>query len=143
MKDIISIRPARFSDCVRCQRLGRVPEIAIAPQWYLPLAYYRKVVREKHIFQVAEINRQVVGFVIAEKIVFGYLAQYIVVDKKYRRTGIGRQLLASMEHESKRRRAWFLLGYAVKKSTSIGKLLDEFGYRRGQITQERSKGIGE
>jgi len=135
------IRPAKLSDCAACQRLGRVPEIAIAPKWYLPLAYYQRIVRGKSIFLVAEVNKKIVGFVIAEKIEAGYLAQYIVVNKKYRQEGIGLGLARAMETEAKKRSAYFLLGYAVVKSLPMQKMLKKLGWHRGQATIEWSKGL--
>lgn len=141
MKPTFSIRPAKLSDCRACQRLGRVTEIAIAPGWYLPLQYYQRVVRGKHIFLVAEIKKKVVGFVIAEKIEAGFLGQYVVVHKKYRGKGIGVALLRAMEAEAKKHGAYFLLGYAVAKSKNIQRALKRLGFRRGQMTYEWSKGL--
>lgn len=141
MKPHFSIRPATLSDCAACQRLGRVPEIAIAPGWYLPLPYYRRVVRGKHVFLVAEIEKRIVGFVIFERIEAGFLGQYVVVDKKFRRHGIGLALLQAAEIEAKKRGAYFLLGYAVAESRGIQKAFKRLGYRRGQLTYEWMKGL--
>ena len=65
----VSIRRATLKDCSPCQHLGRVPEIAIGPGWYLPLEYYQKVVRGHHPFFVAEVDMKIVGFAIGERIV--------------------------------------------------------------------------
>ncbi len=136
-----TIRLTKLSDCPACQRLGRVPEIAIAPGWYLPLEYYRRVVRSKHIFLVAEMKKKIIGFVIFEKIEAGFLGQYVVVHKKFRHHGIGLALLRAAETEAKKRGAYFLLGYAVAKSQGVQKALKHLGYRRGQLTYEWSKGL--
>ena len=137
----VVIRPAQQSDCVACQRLGRVPEIAIAPGWYLPLRYYQRLVGRKNIFLVAEVNRKVIGFVIAEKIEAGFLGQYLVVSNTYRRQGIGLKLLAAIEPIAKKRGAYFLLGYAVAKSKGMQAALKRLGYHRGQLTYEWGKGL--
>lgn len=136
-----NIRQATLADCPACQRLGRVPEIAIAPGWYLPLPYYRRVVRGKHVFLVAEIEKRIVGFVIFERIEAGFLGQYVVVDKTFRRRGLGSALLRAAEGEAKRRGAYFLLGYAVATSRGIQQTLKRLGYRRGQLTYEWMKGL--
>lgn len=137
----IFIRPAKLSDCSVCQRLGRVPEIAIAPGWYLPLSYYQLVARGQHIFLVAEVQKKIVGFVIGEKIVAGILGQYVVVHKKYRGHGLGQRLLQEMEQAAKKRRAYFVLGYAVARSPGVQRALKNLGYRRGPLTYEWSKGL--
>lgn len=141
MTSNLTIRPAKLADCAVCQHLGRVPEIAIAANYFLPLAYYQRVVKGKHIFLVAEITQKIVGFVIAEKIEAGFLGQYVVVNKKYRGQGIGLALLKAMEAEAKKRGAYFLLGYAVAKSVGMQKALARLGFRRGQMTYEWSKGL--
>ena len=140
---LFSIRQARRSDCPACQRLGRVPEIAIAPKWYLPLAYYQAVVRGKHIFLVTFINNKIIGFIIAEKIVAGYLSQYVVVSKTYRHRGIGRALLEAMEKEAQRRGAYFLLAYAVTNNVYIQKLHRQLGWRSSHVTREWTKGLAQ
>lgn len=87
------------------------------------------------------MNKKLVGFVIAEKIIAGFLGQYIVVNKKYRKHGIGMALLQAMEKEAHRRGAYFLLGYAMAKSVGMQKVLKKLGYHRGQLTYEWSKGL--
>ncbi len=141
MKITFSIRAARLSDCRAVERLGRVPEIAIAPGWYLPLEYYQRVVKGKHIFLIAVMNKQIIGFTIAEKIVAGYLSQYIVVSKKYRSQGIGRTLLEAMESEARRRKAYFLLAYAVTNNPYIQKLHRRLGWQSNHVTREWTKGL--
>lgn len=142
MKNNIPIRPARISDCVAIEKLGHVPEIAIAPNWYLPLAYYQRIVKNRHhIFLVAEIDHKIVGFTIAERIEAGFLGQYIVVDTKFRKLGIGHNLLSAVETEAKKRKAYFLLTYAVAKSPGIQAALKKSNYHRGQLTYEWSKGL--
>jgi GNAT superfamily N-acetyltransferase len=136
-----TIRPAKLADCPACEALGHVPEIAIAPDWFLPLEYYQQVVRGKHIFLVAEVNGQIVGFTIGEKIVAGILGQYIVVEKKYRRHGIGVALIKATENEARKRKAYFVLAYAVAKSAGIQRAFKILGYRRGQLTYEWMKGL--
>lgn len=141
MKTNFSVRPAKLPDCPAVQRLGCVPEIAIAPNYYLPLQYYRRVIRGKHIFLVAEVKEKIVGFCIGEKLVSGILGQYIVVAKPYRKHGIARALLEKMEQAAKKRGAYYMLGYAVTDSPGINKLLKEFGYQSSHLTREWSKGL--
>ena len=51
------------------------------------------------------------------------------------------KLLAAIEPIAKKRGAYFLLGYAVAKSTGMQKALKHLGYHRGQMTVEWSKGL--
>lgn len=137
----ISIRRARLADCPAVERLGRVPEISIAPGWYLPLEYYQRVIKEHHYFFVAEVKKVIVGFAIAEKIVAGVLGQYTVVQKSYRRHGIGIKLMRAIERQARTDGAYFMLGYAVAKSTGMQKALKHLGWRRSHLTYEWSKGL--
>ncbi len=137
----ITIRSANISDCAACQRLGRIPEIQIAPKFYLPLQYYQRVVRGGHIFFVAKINERIVGFIIGEKIVSGILAQYLVVTRSFRGRGIGHRLLTALEGEARKRKAFYLLGYAELNSPAINRLFKGFGYTSSHVTREWSKGL--
>ncbi len=138
---VATIRNAKHTDCPACQKLGRVPEIAIAPNYFLPLEYYQAIVRGKNIFLVAEIQKKVVGFVIAEKIQSGFLIQYLMVSKRYQRQGIGRTLLETVEREAKKRWVYFLLAYAELKSPGMNKLHKQLGYHSSHVTREWSKGL--
>ena len=141
MKQVVRIRAARLADCTTCQKLGRVPEISIAPGWYLPVQYYQSVVRGRHIFLVAETDHRLVGFLIAEKIVAGFLLQYIVVDKSWRKHGVATGLMTQLDIAARKKGAYFLMTYSVLKSQGMAPLLRKYKYRPGQITREWSKGL--
>ena len=142
-KPPFAIRTATLKDCSACQRLGRVSEIAIAPNFFLPLQYYQRVVRGKHIFLVAEIKGKVVGFIIGERIVSGILGQYIVVAKPYRKLGIARAMMTELEKRARKLGAYFILSYAQTTSPGINKLFKEFGYGSSHLTREWSKGLNQ
>lgn len=139
----ILFRRARLSDCADCEKLGRVKELQIADgKTFLPLWYYREFVKRKELFMVAVDQKKIIGFAIGEGITGrGLLAQYFVIDRKYKRQGLGTKFWRVFVATARRAGYKWILGYAVRRSP-IGKILKRSGAYFGNATQEFGMNLG-
>jgi len=126
-----------MKDCRACYKLSKTPEL-LDPDGKTPrFWWFEAFVKEKQMFFVAEDDKKVVGYVMAERTTGNIaIVQMIDVKKEYQRMEIGNALMKRIEEECKKRklRAILLYGYAPNKKT-IGFFKHE-GYDEGSLTHE-------
>lgn len=93
-------------------------------------------------FFVYEVDGKIVGAILVElrkKAKYIYLDD-IIVDRKYRKQGIGSKLMDYIENLAKKEKIKLLFGFTEISNKPIHKLLKKRGYERGKKFYFFSKG---
>ena len=102
MEEFIKIRSAKKSDLIACEKIGRIKEFKVSTGDYFKV-FYLKYYLSRNFFLVAEKNKKLIGFLVAEKIrAHGATIWYIAVDKKERNKGIGTKMINEFEKRIKK-----------------------------------------
>jgi len=135
----MEFRKAKQGDCKQVWEMCKIPEL-INPSGQPPRLWWIKdFVKEKQIFFVAEENKEIIGFVLGERITGNCaIAHMSAVKKQYQGQGIGTELINLFEKECKKRKLKAILTYAYSKSKSV-KILEKRGYEKGFLTYEMLK----
>jgi ribosomal protein S18 acetylase RimI-like enzyme len=136
------IRKATLKDCREVWNMCAIPQL-VNPSGEPPKIWWiESILKEKQIFFVAEEKKKIVGFVIGERTCgdIGYLWM-LAVKPEYRRRGIGKKLFLAAEKECKRRKLKAILLYGHEKSKKTIKLIQDFGYEKGEKFYEFLKFI--
>jgi ribosomal protein S18 acetylase RimI-like enzyme len=109
----MNIRKADLRDCESVSQLAKIPELKDALGNSVSKDYFEEIVKKNDYFFVAEENKKIVGFVVAEmllgKIVF---AQLLGVAEKCRGRGIGKNLLDKVKQKAREDEAKYLFLFA-------------------------------
>lgn len=126
---MIKIRRGEFSDIKDCIPLSRTPEFSIKDLPEKEINNYIKEFLKKGIFLIAEENKKVKGYLIAEKMLNNHLwIDGIVVDKKERGKGIGKRLLSHLKKIKKNKRFYLMAPQKNKKTINF---YEKFGMKKG------------
>ncbi len=124
----VVIRRARLSDLPVIHRLALTGKLrrlkkALPPYWI------KAFITSREIVWVAVFHRRVAGFILGEKLVCqGAICHLIAVDKAFQRQGIGAQLAAAFEKDSRRRGIRWVLWYAIDDDPPVKALLKKKHY---------------
>ena len=109
-----NIRPAIENDIKLVQEIADVPELRVTGEKRPPSERWLKAfIDEKQIFLIAEINKELVGFILGERTTgdLAYLWE-VGISKNFRRKGIGKVLLNSFVKECKKRKLRSIITYS-------------------------------
>jgi len=120
MKEI-KIRNATEKDIKEAIDISNVSGLQISGEQRAPSEkWFKAFIQEKQFFYVAEIDKKVVGVLIAERVTgdIGYLWE-VGVKKDLRSKGIGSLLLKKFIEECKKRKFRFIIGYGYLNEGSL------------------------
>ncbi len=120
--------------------MSNIPELLPAGEKNVQTWWMESFIKENEIFLVAKQDKQVVGYVMGESLSGRVAILHILcVDRKYRRNGIGKDLLAAFENECRNRKNRVTIVYAQRGP--ILSLLKNKGYSAGSRLVECEKRI--
>jgi ribosomal protein S18 acetylase RimI-like enzyme len=133
----MEIRKATIKDCKVVRELCKTPGL-LTPFGNLPkLWWIEAFIKEKQMFFVAEEDKNIIGFVMGERLTgnIGYISM-ISVRKEFQGKGLGKILMKCIEEECKRRkfRAISLFGYRRNKRAI--NLFEGEHFKEGQAYEE-------
>ncbi len=127
---MVNIRLARIDDCLICSELSKIEELMIANGSYVSEDYFKNFVDSDELFFVAEIDNNIVGYILGEPIK-GNLAflGLFTVEIKHRKKGIGKNLINTFSKKCKSKGLLEIIFYAP----SFNKDTIEFYKKQGFI----------
>lgn len=135
----VNIRPARASDLPAVFRLAQANELRAANHQFAERWWIRDFLKARQPFIVAAVGKQIVGFTLGEcatgKVAIRHLT---AVAPKFRRQGIGSQLMGAFETEVRRRGMTCVLLY-VSGGKHWAAAIERRGYARGSLVREYQK----
>ena len=115
----MKIRAAQKSDLKECEKIFHIPEMKESDGEYLDakfLSYYL----DKKYFLVAEEDNTIIGAIFGEPLKGkGIIVWDFVVKKKYRGNGIGKALLAKIEHNAKQDGLEWIMLYSTNNKQTL------------------------
>ena len=138
-KENIKIRSARREDLLSCEKIGKVKEFKVSTGDYFKVNYI-KYYLSKDFFLVAEENKKIIGFIIAEKIrAKGATIWYIAVSQEKRGRGVGQRLIQEFEKRSKRKGIEWIILYCPADNELSKNFYKKSGYNKQEHLVEFEK----
>lgn len=107
--------------------------------------FLERLSQEKAIFLVAEINKKIVGYVIAfiEKYLHKKPKTIVEIENmyvlpKFQRKGVGQRLVTIVEDEAKRKGALTIFVVAISKNNSAKNFYRKMNFKETQIYFEKA-----
>ena len=115
---MLEITPAKKEDLKQCEALGRFKEFREASGDFINARFLGNYL-SKDFFLVAKVEKRVIGYLVAEKLLAkGTVIWYFAVKKEYRDQGIGDKLIKQLEQNCKKHKiAWIYLNAIQNKKT--------------------------
>jgi len=129
------IASAKKEDMKACEWLGKFKEFREASGDYVNanfLSYYLS----KDFFLVIKRGRELVGYLVAEKLkAGGAVIWYLAVKPKYREQGLGHELMIEFEKRCRQNKVEWILLHALKNKVTL-KFYRSLGFSGGEQEQE-------
>ncbi|MDP2103750.1 MAG: GNAT family N-acetyltransferase [Candidatus Gracilibacteria bacterium] len=136
------IRNATIHDLESCEKLSHIPELLWADGGHYYYDFLKNYISDDSYFLVLEDNNSVIGYLLGEKLkAGGVIIWSLGIDEKYRRKGLGTQLLKKLEYNAKKDGCkWiYLVGRANKEG--LKKFYLKNGFSVGERNLEYTKNI--
>lgn len=143
-KVFIKIRPANKKDLPMCEKLYALPELACAAcaDGHNFSAKEMEDYIDDDFFLVAEDNNQVIGSIFGEKLkANGVMLWLFAVDKKYKGTGVGTNLLSAFEDSCKKHNVTWIILHTLAKNKETKLFYKNRGFNLGETYIEGVKKI--
>jgi ribosomal protein S18 acetylase RimI-like enzyme len=129
----MKIRKAILKDCEEVLNMCKIPEL-VNPSGDPPkIEWIRSFIKEKQIFFVVEEKKEVVGFILGERMCgnVGYF-WILAVKPKFQNKGVGKELFLRAEKECKKRKIRVIVLYGDEKSPKAIKIIKGLKYEKGR-----------
>ena len=132
----MKIRSAEKKDLKDCENLIRVPELTYGAGHYIDKEFMENYL-DPDLFLVGEINSEIIGLIISEKLKGkGIIIMYLVVKKEYQGKGFGRRLVAELEKRCKKTGINWAVLYAPAQNNETLKFYKKIGFIKGHNLYE-------
>jgi len=133
--DIVS---ATKADLKACEWLGKFKEFKEASGDYINASFLAHYL-SKDFFLVVKKGKEVVGYLVAEKLrARGAIIWYLAIKAKYRDHGLGHQLLNEFEKRCHKHKLEWINLYALKNKHTLD-FYKNSGYSAGENEEEFTK----
>jgi len=130
----IKIRKARLADVRSCVKIGKTPELTAIYAFTekQAIAYLTEYVK-KGVLLIAEIEKEIVGFLGAESMLGKFFfVDSLAVKKEKRGYGIGTALFQQLRKECKKRKMDFIYLTAPLWNKKTIKFYEQLGLKKGK-----------
>jgi ribosomal protein S18 acetylase RimI-like enzyme len=132
---MFKITSATKTDLKACEWLGKFKEFKEASGDYINARFMAHYLC-KDFFLVIKKGREVVGYLLAEKLrAHGTVIWYLAVKAKYRDHGLGHQLLTEFENRCRKHKIEWIDLYALRNKKTMH-FYKSLGYSAGETEKE-------
>jgi len=130
---MLKIRPARNDDCKKCAEFSQINELRTAGGRYISEEYFRECVDDDEMFIVAELDEEVVGYILGEPMKgnIAYLS-LLTVSGNHRGKGIGKKLINAFLKRCEKKSLSYISLYAPKFNEKTITFYENCGFTRGK-----------
>lgn len=129
---------ATKNDLNACERLGRFKEFKEASGDYIDAKFLSHYL-SRNFFLVAKKDKEVVGYLVAEKLrAAGAIIWYLAIKPEYRDHGLGHRLLGEFENRCRKNGIEWIDLYSLENKKTLN-FYKSMGYDSGEKEVEQIK----